>query len=164
MAKKKQQNPKKLALMSVLIVVIWGAVFYQIFFPSNDVNVVSNQSVDLKSKEVVTIENKKYKLLKNYADPFLNEGGKRAVIRKKKKRILKVIAQKDIDAERKNFLSKLTYKGVITDKNNSTAYVVFDQKTILLSIGDTLQKNRLLLIKKDSLRFQNGKKTFWVKK
>ena len=162
MAKKKQDS-RKIALMLILIAVVWGAVFFQIFFKDKNNAVVSDSLMSPQNKTAVKFEKEKYKLNGKYVDPFLGEvrTRKKTVVQKKK---TKKKTTKQVDTEKELFEKRTSYKGIITDEASKTAYIVFKEATRLMQVGDSLENFRLQQIEGDSVLFIQAKKQVWIKK
>lgn len=159
MAKKKQDS-KKIGFMLMLIAIVWGAVFFQIFFNKNSNQPVTN-NIKAAKQQVKTIETPKaYQLKSNYIDPFLGQKYTNGKATKK------VVKQKKTStkAALTDYSNIIKYQGNISNKNSQTVYVSFSKKSHLLQKGDSLSVYKLIKIKKDSIQFSAGRIKFWIKK
>lgn len=159
MAKKKQDS-RKIALMLILIAGVWGAVFYQIFFNKKGDDPVAKQVVKQESASLETLEESKYKLMRNYVDPFL--GSMKVTKKKVEKKEPEAKPAVQVNFEKDNFLKDTEYKGIINNKTGTTAYVMHKKIGHLMKQGDSLDVYQLKDIAKDSILFTGNKDAFWI--
>ncbi len=159
MAKKKYE-PKKVAAMLILIALVWGAVFYKIFFKKKEGSFVPNLTQLVKNEKIAELDESVYRLKNNYTDPFLGESYKIAKPKKKSDANLK--KEIEVDNELKRKQEEIRFRGVIQNDNIKTAYVVFRAKSYLLKRKDSLDQFILQRIRKDSIQFSDRKNNFWI--
>ncbi len=159
MAKKKYE-PKKIVAMLILIAIVWGAVFYKIFFKKKESIFATNSIQIAKNDNVAKLDDNVYQVKNNYTDPFLGESYR--VVKPKKKSDAVLKNKIDVDNKLKKKQEEIQFRGVIQNDNIKTAYVVFRDKSYLLKKNDSLHYFILQRIRKDSIQFSDRKNNFWI--
>lgn len=165
MAKKKTQNPVKVAVMLVLIAVVWGAVFYQIFFKKSAVS-IDNIPRNVATKNTDTdVVKEAYVLKMDYREPFLNEWNRKrntasnTSVKKEKNKTPKPQTEKIEVTETFN----VKYHGLVRGDSEMTAYIEYQNSTYIMRLGDSLDNYALKRITKDSIMMESKRKSYWVK-
>lgn len=123
-------------LLIVLVVVVWGVVFYNIFNPS-DKNKTEQVAATIKSQKK---ENKRPRLLRNYQNPF---GTKNT----ENKQVAEAQKQVEIIKEPPTF----TYKGLIKGAKNKVIIIENNGISQLITRSDSILDYKVISINTDSV-------------
>ena len=151
-------------LLGLLVLGIWGVIVYRIYLSvhaaEHDAGVFTTPP--LKKEKVPRLYPDTFSLLLNYPDPFTGETMKTSdtvtlgtIIRRPPGKVL-------LRAPAANPVSEMKYLGFVSDAkgSNRVAVISFRGTEKMMKEGDTIQKVKILTIKKTGLVLQyHGKIT-----
>ena len=157
MGGKEKSFTRKNMVIVALLVVVWGTIFYKIFFGNKATDFIVNTAQSVPKQDVVALENKTYQLKNNYKDPFLGNYKRKIVTGTSKKEKKKKPKPK---LQPKN---NIEYKGIVNDNNTATAYIIYNGKSFLMHRGDSIGNYILQGIYQDSIFVQAKKEFVWIR-
>lgn len=156
------KQKKNTYLLLLLVLIIWGIIGYKIvasMYPSDDIELVNNNSQKFTPK--LSQEENSFELNLNYRDPFF----KHKVSKKKKSNSYPKAKAPEIEIP----FPPIVYNGLIVpkEKYRKTIYLVsINNKQQFLSVGT--EKDGVALVKGSNksitVKFQQHKKEFSIQK
>ncbi|MBT1710553.1 hypothetical protein KK062_20075 [Fulvivirgaceae bacterium PWU5] len=155
---------KKLLILSVLVVGIWGIIGYRIYDQMQDDAPVAVRPSRTPVQTVA--ETNTYTLSLSYPDPFLRQQVK-PVVAVKKSVAPKV--QRPVVATAPSVMinwSLLQYRGMISNatRKKKTAIVQYSGKDYIVGEGEEIDGFKVLEVHADSIRFGMDSQTKYIKK
>ncbi|MBW8050715.1 MAG: hypothetical protein FVQ77_10360 [Cytophagales bacterium] len=161
------KNKKLTYFLIVLLVFIWGLIFYKIFvgvFDGSNNYVIAN--IQKKPVKDIIITSDTFTIKANYRDPFLAQTYSNVAKKTKKKIVTKPVIKKPIEAVLPIRWPVIKYLGSIKNQktNKEVAMININRKEKLISVGDTVTGIRLLKIYGDSVQVVYEKEKKVIKK
>ncbi|MHC0446338.1 hypothetical protein ACWA1F_13090 [Flavobacterium sp. 3-218] len=131
------KNKKNIYILLPLVLLVWGAVLFQLFSFTNPDETTAPDNPEFTFKPIKINKRESFTINVNYRDPFL---GKMYVNETNSKPQKKHATAPKIAKQAEALVwPKIIYKGVIADsKGKNTLYILLiDNKTHYMKIGDT---------------------------
>ncbi len=157
------KNKKVVYLLLVVVVLIWGIIFYRIFSTvgasDNNTNSLNNHA----KSEVDKNANDTFNIDGNYRDPFLGnmQVDKPVILSTAPKQVVK-----EEKVVQKLAWPSIEYGGMIKNQksNKQLVLVQINGQNNLMKTGDIVAGVQLMKIYKDSLEVSFQKEKKWIKK
>jgi hypothetical protein len=141
-------------ILIVLAIVVWGTIAKKLFFPTHDF-------IDKKSERPLssTKQNAIGPLLLNYRDPFLSKKDQPSITTPKNFTTSHSQIKK-IEENNVHF----RYLGMFSYGNQKRYIIEINGAQHVIEQGDCINNYKLRHASLDSVLFENGKQTYWVKR
>ena len=154
------RNKKTLYILLPAVVLIWGLVFYKIFSGINKTPENTFKQPIKKNTNAANEKNDTIQLIANYRDPFL---GAPAMKSKKITDVNQLMKNNPFLVGIINW-PDIKYGGIINNKNKNKTIVLMsiNNRSYLVSKGDTLKEIKVKDIFRDSIQliYRNMNKTY----
>ncbi|GAA3774422.1 hypothetical protein [Flavobacterium ginsengiterrae] len=130
------KNKKNLYILLPLVLLVWGAVLFQVFSFTNSDEILAISNPEFTIKPLKINKRETFTINVNYRDPFL---GKMYTAENISKAKITSGASKKIKQPEDLVWPNIIYKGLIADsKGKNTIYMlIIDSKNYYMKIGDT---------------------------
>lgn len=152
------KNKKTLYILLPLVIVIWGLIIWKLVSYTKEDSVTSNQKWTQETAEVS--DSLEYVIIANYSDPFLRNKSSAYIQPQKQTRITGITETRVKSLVTTNTKPDITYKGQIKSTTRTTAIVLKNDKTFLLSEGSILNDIKIVRIYPDSILVSCENKKF----
>lgn len=131
------KNKKNIYILLPLVLLVWGAVLFQLFSFTNPDEVSAPDNPEFTFKPMKVNKRESFNINVNYRDPFLGKMYANETNAKPKK--THSVSPKTFKQPEALVWPKITYKGSIADsKGKNTIYMlIIDGKNYYMKIGDT---------------------------
>lgn len=141
------KNKKNIYILLPLVLLVWGAVIFQVFSFTNSEEIVSDSNPEFNFKPIKVNKRESFSINVNYRDPFLGKMHSSETAPSVKTNSSESI-KKPKQVEQLVW-PNIVYKGLISDSKskNQIFMLIIDGKNYYMKIGDT--ENEVFLKKGD---------------
>lgn len=134
------KNKKNIYILLPIVLLVWGAVLYQVFSLVNTDEIISKEKNEYSIKSLKIQERKTITIDVNYRDPFLGKmyiPKKNSDVKTKSSKVNKIAKPKETLV-----WPVILYKGMISDtKDKKKIFIlIIDGKNHFMKIGDTQEE------------------------
>jgi hypothetical protein len=131
------KNKKNIYILLPLVLLVWGAVLFQLFSFTNSDEITVSDNPEFTFKPMKVNKRESFSINVNYRDPFLGKiysNESETIPKKTNSTVHKAARQAEALV-----WPKITYKGSIADSKgkNSIYIMIIDGKNYYMKIGDT---------------------------
>ncbi|GIQ61397.1 hypothetical protein Flavo103_45320 [Flavobacterium collinsii] len=131
------KNKKNIYILLPIVLLVWGAVLFQLFSFTNSDEIVATNNPELRIKPLKLNQRQSFTIDVNYRDPFLGKMYTENIAPK-----IKATDSKSAKVSKpKETLvwPTILYKGLISDtkEKNKVFMLIIDNKNYFMKIGDT---------------------------
>lgn len=131
------KNKKNIYILLPIVLMVWGAVLFQLFSFTNSDEIVEVNNPEFKIKPLKLNERQSFTIDVNYRDPFLGKMYSENTTPKAKPSGVKTT--KVVKPKETLVWPVILYKGLISDnkEKNKVFVLIIDKKNYFMKIGDT---------------------------
>ncbi|URC11274.1 hypothetical protein [Flavobacterium sp. B183] len=131
------KNKKNIYILLPIVLMVWGAVLFQLFSFTNSDEIIIDNTPELMIKPLKLNKRQSFTIDVNYRDPFL--GKMYAENTTPKAKPSGVRSSKVIKPKEALVWPVILYKGLISDnkEKNKVFVLIIDKKNYFMKIGDT---------------------------
>ena len=154
------KNKKLSYVLAPVVILVWGLIFYKLFFSTNNGIIVADKTKKQKKVNEYKAENNNFALLVDYRDPFLSgieqfEENQDLLNQQEQQNNLQQQIKKTPEPKPQKIVlfPNVQYRGMIKNKTDkrTLAVLVFQGKEKLVSSGESYNDVRVKRIYADSL-------------